>query len=482
METKNPESLQEESQSKPEDLYRPFEELAIIAKEEELPETDSKTDIVIEPIQSEDMFLKETIFKKEAGNEPVKPVSIPKEAHPFIVELLQKNPVFASFPVPNDTPSKRTCLPCKRDPNSGVNIWQMLKSSIGRDLSRIAMPVYVNDPISMLQKIAELLEFADLLRKANNHPDQYMRLAYIMAFFFALNPYSIDRLKKPFNPLLGETFEYNDNGIRFIAEQVSHHPPISAFYCESDDFTFEGYYQMKSTISMSGFMVTPKGPFKIRLLKTNETFSYTRPSSSLHNIIIGTMYIWHYGDAIIINEKTKDKLVLNYKSKGWTSSHDFECIGNVMDSTGKPQLDLIGKWNSHLNAVNKNKEETSLFVKVPLGEGAEQYYHFSEFSMNLNHLTPELIKDLPPTDSRFRPDQRAYENGDLKLATDEKVRLEESQRHRRKILEENKDDWKPLWFIEDVDNHKEPIYEYNGKYFGLKEDHEWPDTILNLYN
>ena len=36
-------------------------------------------------------------------------------------------------------------------------------------------------------------------------------------------------VKKPFNPLLGETFELVGKDYRFLAEQVSHHPPITAF-------------------------------------------------------------------------------------------------------------------------------------------------------------------------------------------------------------------------------------------------------------
>jgi len=38
---------------------------------------------------------------------------------------------------------------------------------------------------------------------------------------------------------------------------------------------------------------------------------------------------------------------------------------------------------------------------------------------------------LPPTDSRRRPDQRALEEGDLKLATDQKNLLEVKQRATR---------------------------------------------------
>jgi len=47
-----------------------------------------------------------------------------------------------------------------------------------------------------------------------------MRLAYVMAFGLSMCPCSINRTKKPFNPLLGETFEMVDNnkGYKFLSE------------------------------------------------------------------------------------------------------------------------------------------------------------------------------------------------------------------------------------------------------------------------
>jgi len=63
-------------------------------------------------------------------------------------------------------------------------------------------------------------------------------MAYVMAFSLASLSLSVDRpSKKPFNPLLGETYELiEENKFKFIAEQVSHHPPISAFFAESNDY------------------------------------------------------------------------------------------------------------------------------------------------------------------------------------------------------------------------------------------------------
>lgn len=36
----------------------------------------------------------------------------------------------------------------------------------------------------------------------------------------------------------------------------------------------------------------------------------------------------------------------------------------------------------------------------------ELYYGFTRFAIELNELCPEMKEVLPPTDARFRPDQR----------------------------------------------------------------------------
>lgn len=54
-----------------------------------------------------------------------------------------------------------------------------------------------------------------------------------MAFIVSNLSTHLERMSKPFNPLLGETYELKvEKGASFhcIAEQVSHHPPISALY------------------------------------------------------------------------------------------------------------------------------------------------------------------------------------------------------------------------------------------------------------
>ena len=103
------------------------------------------------------------------------------------------------------------------------------------------MPVTINEPLNVLQRLCEELEYSELLDKAANIEDSRQRMLHIAAF--AVSSYSSAYYRaghKPFNPLLCETYECirEDKGFRFVSEQVSHHPPISACHAESDNFIF----------------------------------------------------------------------------------------------------------------------------------------------------------------------------------------------------------------------------------------------------
>jgi hypothetical protein len=49
----------------------------------------------------------------------------------------------------------------------------------------LAVPVHFNEPLSMLQKISEIMEYENLLVLANNESDPYLRLIYVAAFNIA---------------------------------------------------------------------------------------------------------------------------------------------------------------------------------------------------------------------------------------------------------------------------------------------------------
>jgi hypothetical protein len=162
-------------------------------------------------------------------------------SHPHVAKILNENPAFRTYPIRPDQEIPRQQLPVLVEPTGQSKVWAFLKESIGKDLSKITMPVIFNEPLTMLQKCAENLEYHDLLRKANKCEDQYLRVGYVIASSYMLSANVVNRIHKVFNPMLGETFDYFEGDLHMVIEQVSHHPPISAIYAESDDFIFEGY-------------------------------------------------------------------------------------------------------------------------------------------------------------------------------------------------------------------------------------------------
>lgn len=126
--------------------------------------------------------------------------------------------------------ARRKILPAPKDITTKVSLWKILKDAVGQDITRISVPVILNDPLSMLQKIAETMEYVSVLDKAFECKDPVLRHLYVTLFYMSQYPCTKGRLTKPFNPILGETYEYVDPKFRLLSEQVSHHPPVSAIY------------------------------------------------------------------------------------------------------------------------------------------------------------------------------------------------------------------------------------------------------------
>jgi hypothetical protein len=103
------------------------------------------------------------------------------------------------------------------------------KEYLGKDItSLVILPVWIMQPFTMLQNMAEIMEYAELLERAATTEDPHERMAWVVAF--TMGPFAaVERPWKPFNPILGETFEYRrpDKGnLRYLAEQASRAAPL----------------------------------------------------------------------------------------------------------------------------------------------------------------------------------------------------------------------------------------------------------------
>jgi len=61
---------------------------------------------------------------------------------------------------------RRKKLPDPVEKEQGVSLWSMIKDNIGKDLTKVCLPVYFNEPLSSLQKCCEEMEYSYLLDRA----------------------------------------------------------------------------------------------------------------------------------------------------------------------------------------------------------------------------------------------------------------------------------------------------------------------------
>ncbi|XP_057713333.1 oxysterol-binding protein-related protein 1-like isoform X3 [Corythoichthys intestinalis] len=397
----------------------------------------------------------------------------------------------------NAAKKHRTSLPAPMFSRNDVSIWSILKKCIGMELSKIAMPVILNEPLSFLQRLTEYMEHTYLIHRANATADSVERMKCVAAFAVSAVASQWERTGKPFNPLLGETYELirDDLGFRWVAEQVSHHPPVSAFHAEGlkEDFVFHGSIYPKIKFWGKSIEAEPKGVITLELPKYNEAYTWTNPTCCVHNIIVGQLWIEQYGSVEVVNHKTGERCNITFKPCGLFGKELHKVEGYIHDKSKRKLCAIYGKWteclytvdpatfDAHKKSDRKNSEEKKnsvdeepeempppdaetvqvipgselVWKMTPRPENSAKFYAFSTFAMQLNELDEKMEGLLPSTDSRFRPDIRAMENGDIDVANAEKKRLEEKQRTARKNRGKSTDDWKTSqrWFQQGANPH-----------------------------
>ena len=409
------------------------------------------------------------------------------------------------IPLPLERVKRRSTVPEPRVPPP--SLISFLRKNVGKDLSTIAMPVTANEPLSLLQKLSEQFEYSELLDAAVGAKSETgERLLYVTAF--AISSFSGVRVKervirKPFNPMLGETYELvrEDKGFRLLAEKVSHRPVRMAIQAESQNWTFlhspapvQKFWGKSAELNTYGrahvilYPSTSSDSAESATASSgaqSERYSWSLATSFLRNVLAGEKYVEPVGSMTIVNEGTGAKAVVTFvKSSGMFSgrSEDVKVqlfgpaagggAGAGASSSSPLPLGLSGKWTSHLSLTEKGTDTgKKIWTVGSLVQDASRCYGFTSFAAQLNEITPIESETgnvdgssskrnsngsgnssgnaglrLPPTDSRLRPDERAVETGDIERAEALKARLEERQRSRRKVMEEHDEPWVPRWF------------------------------------
>uniref|UniRef100_A0A8C7P7A9 Oxysterol binding protein 2b n=1 Tax=Oncorhynchus mykiss TaxID=8022 RepID=A0A8C7P7A9_ONCMY len=392
---------------------------------------------------------------------------------------------------------RRSHIPDK--PNYSLNLWSIMKNCIGKELSKIPMPVNFNEPLSMLQRLTEDLEYHELLDKAARCESSLEQLCLVAAFSVSSYSTTVHRTAKPFNPLLGETYELDrleDFGYRSLCEQVSHHPPAASHHVISQrGWTLWQEITIASKFRGKYLSIMPLGAIHLQFHSSGNHYVWRKVTSTVHNIIVGKLWIDQSGDIEIVNHRTKETCQLKFSPYSYFSREvPRKVTGVVSDSGGQAHYILSGTWDDKIESSkivqsskggsgSEGKQKTVyqtlspklLWKKYPLPDNAENMYFFSSLALTLNE--PEDGVGL--TDSRLRPDQRLMEAGRWDEANSEKQRLEEKQRavRRRREAEATDalDDGKtPQWFHKRTNAITgETNFVYKGGYWEAKDSQDW---------
>ncbi|KAF7834098.1 oxysterol-binding protein-related protein 1B-like [Senna tora] len=386
---------------------------------------------------------------------------------------------------------RRKKLPDPVEKEKGVSLWSIIKDNIGKDLTNVCLPVYFNEPISSLQKCCEDLEYSYLLDRAfacGQKGNSLLRILHVAAFAVSGYACTEGRSCKPFNPLLGETYEadFADKGVRFISEKVSHHPMVVACHCEGSGWKFWGDSNLKSKFRGRSIQLDPVGVLNLQF-DDGEVFHWSKVTTSIYNLILGKLYCDHYGTMRIEGNRAYS-CKIKFKEQSMIDRNPHQVQGVVEDKNGKTVATVCGKWDESLHYVicessekgkGSSNSKPCLLWKRSEPSMYPTRYNLTEFAITLNEITPGLKEKLPPTDSRLRPDQRHLENGEYEMANREKLRLEQKQRQARKMQEKG---WKPRWFVKDKGGSN---YRYSGGYWEAKEKGIWescPDIFGQIPN
>lgn len=396
---------------------------------------------------------------------------------------------------PMEAPSEALCshierrkkLPDPVEKERPVSLWSMIKDNVGKDLTRVCLPVFFNEPISSLQKCCEDLEYSYLLDRAYEYGkagNSVMRIVNVAAFAVSGYASTEGRLCKPFNPLLGETYEadFPEKGIRFFSEKVSHHPTLIACHCEGRGWKFWADSNLKTSFWGQTIQLDPVGVLTLEF-DDGEIFQWSKVTTSIHNLIIGKIYCDHHG-MMHIRSNRQYSCKLKFKGQTFLDRNPRQVHGFVEDDTGSRVATVFGRWDDsiyHIEGDGKTKQkdlnssdDASLIWRRTKPPSNLTRYNLTPFAITLNELTPGLKEKLPPTDSRLRPDQRHLENGEYDRANAEKLRLEMRQRMSRKLQE---DGWRPRWFEREGEDGP---YHYKGGYWEAREQGNW-DGCPNIF-
>ncbi|KAJ5156126.1 oxysterol binding protein [Penicillium capsulatum] len=318
----------------------------------------------------------------------------------------------------------------------------------GADLSRVVLPTFILEPRSMLERITNFMAHPETLLPMPTIDDPVERFVSVIKFYLSGWHIKPPGVKKPLNPILGETFtcywDYPD-GTRayYVSEQTSHHPPKSSYFFMAPDhhIRIDGTLKPRSKFLGNSAASMMEGTAILRLLnrgqdkEKGERYILTQPNMYARGILFGKMK-YELGDHSYVRCPENDLVAdIDFKTKGYFSG-TYNAIGGVIknEKTGEVLYELSGLWNGEMH------------IK-------DVHTHQKEVLFDATHAKHTKPSTRPIEEQSERESQRLWQETvhaivtrNHEAATDEKTKIEDRQREEAAKRADEGIDWKPRLF------------------------------------
>lgn len=321
--------------------------------------------------------------------------------------------------------------------NRKINFVTVLKNFVsqlkpGQDMTKFSIPAEICHPYGLLELIGvRELSMFHLLFEVNIAPSPIERFFAVLKFFFGTVRSEVME-KKPWNPVLGEQHViYADHPSKnknarsfFVAEQVSHHPPISAVFLNSsvEQIRFNANVGFEIKFGGNYVNVRTAGPLWISADRFHETYRLNKcfPDMVIKNVVWGKKYIMWDGEVLIHCKDTGLRAYIRYTEKNKTNLVSAYLLANNKKEPLYEFEGVAGKEIYYCPSGYKNKK---LFVNL------------EAVSRSKIHYLP--IAKLPANSSFmiWRDVNEAILRNDIQHAENEKKIIEQMQREKYKLSE-----------------------------------------------
>ena len=368
----------------------------------------------------------------------------------------------------NEQPWDVVLGPDTQEFNNRSLILTLLKQvKIGEDLSKIAFPVHVLEPRSLLEKLSDLFVFPEHFGAIAEEEDPVQRMIAVCRWLisgFCLRPKGA---RKPYNPILGETFEClfqqkTRQEIYYFAEQVSHHPPgavLRAIHFDSGTELVGSYFPKSKLVTLNTGASIGQGVVRLSVPKQRDTYHFNWPNAYFSGILSAPIRI-EIGGVVNITSEAAPHITaeIEFVTKGWFSGEYDTIRGGVFDRTNPKKPNKLFSFSGRWYAVTRFQPCTN---GTPVGD-----------SMALTDPTVHQPRRpwVPPT-GYPRPSRVVWQKatvalrkGDAQAAHEAKQEIETQQRELRRAREARGVVYVPGYFrmCDESASASKAVWQYTG--------------------